>query len=301
MKHPVENQKHLCYLLPHLSKEEQIEQAEKNRQELNNMLHSINRMLLRSTDAHGIVLTPKTFNLQEMLETVTAPDRWNTPPGKSFHIRLHFNTPDPMISGDPDFLQAVFQNLIDNSLKYSGEEAEIDITCTAPDDKHARITIKDNGQGIPSRELRHIFERYHRAQHQGDKKTKGHGWDSTNPAKSSSPTGVKSTSTALPATVQPSPSPYLEQPKDKNTNPMERQPKSHTRVLYAEDNKRTAELVQKILELHGYSVEIVPDEKAAWRAYRRERPNILLLDLDLPEVNGWNSPTSCGQKPPRHT
>lgn len=67
---------------------------------------------------------------------------------------------------------------------------------------------------------------------------------------------------------------------------MERQPKSHTRVLYAEDNKRTAELMQKILELHGYSVEIVPDGKAAWRVYRRERPNILLLDLDLPEVNG---------------
>lgn len=175
LKHPVENQKYLCYLLPHLSKEEQIEQAGKNRQELNNMLHSINRMLLRSTDAHGIVLTPKTFNLQEMLETVTAPDRWNTPPGKSFHIHLRFDTPDPMISGDPDFLQAVFQNLIDNSLKYSGEEAEIDITCTAPDDKHVRITIKDNGQGIPPRALRHIFERYHRAQHQGDKKTKGHG------------------------------------------------------------------------------------------------------------------------------
>ncbi|WP_065219040.1 MULTISPECIES: sensor histidine kinase [Butyricimonas] len=175
LKHPVENQKYLCYLLPHLSKEEQIEQAEKNRQELNNMLHSINRMLLRSTDAHGIVLTPKTFNLQEMLETVTAPDRWNTPPDKSFHIRLHFNTPDPMISGDPDFLQAVFQNLIDNSLKYSGEEAEIDITCTAPNDKHVGITIKDNGQGIPPRALRHVFERYHRAQHQGDKKTKGHG------------------------------------------------------------------------------------------------------------------------------
>lgn len=175
LKHPVENQKYLCYLLPHLSKEEQIEQAEKNRQELNNMLHSINQMLLRSTDAHGIVLTPKTFNLQEMLETITAPDRWNTPPGKSFHIRLRFDTPNPMITGAPDFLQAVFQNLIDNSLKYSGEEAEIDITCTAPNDKHARITIKDNGQGIPPRALHHVFERYHRAQHQGDKKTKGHG------------------------------------------------------------------------------------------------------------------------------
>jgi hypothetical protein len=175
LKHPVENQKHLCYLLPHLSKEEQIEQAEKNRQELNNMLHSINRMLLRSTDAHGILLTPKTFNLQKMLETITAPDRWNTLPGKSFHTHLCFDIPNPMISGDPDFLQAVFQNLIDNSLKYSGEEAEIDITCTAPNDKHVRITIKDNGQGIPPRALRHVFECYHRAQHQGDKKTKGLG------------------------------------------------------------------------------------------------------------------------------
>ncbi len=175
LKHPVENQKHLCYLLPHLSKEEQIEQAEKNRQDLNNMLHSIDRMLLQSTDAHGIVLTPKTFNLQEMLALITAPDRWNTREGKSFHIRLRFEAPDPMISGDPHFLQAVFQNLIDNALKYSGEEVEIDITCTAPNNKQMLITIQDNGQGIPPRALRHVFERYHRAHHQGDKKTKGHG------------------------------------------------------------------------------------------------------------------------------
>ncbi|WP_099291220.1 response regulator transcription factor [Butyricimonas sp. Marseille-P3923] len=67
---------------------------------------------------------------------------------------------------------------------------------------------------------------------------------------------------------------------------MENQPKNHTRVLYAEDNKRTAELLQKILELHGYSVEIAPDGITAWNAYRRERPNILLLDLELPEIDG---------------
>jgi two component transcriptional regulator, winged helix family len=67
---------------------------------------------------------------------------------------------------------------------------------------------------------------------------------------------------------------------------MENQPKNHTRILYAEDNRRTAELLQKILELHGYSVEIAPDGKTAWSAYCRERPNILLLDLDLPEIDG---------------
>ena len=38
-----------------------------------------------------------------------------------------------------------------------------------------RIEIKDNGLGISPEALKHIFERYHRGDHQENKKTKGHG------------------------------------------------------------------------------------------------------------------------------
>ena len=80
-----------------------------------------------------------------------------------------------MITGDFDFLQAVFQNFIDNSLKYSGTRAEVVITCADLDERNLQIEIKDNGLGISPEALKHVFERYHRGDHQGDKEVKGHG------------------------------------------------------------------------------------------------------------------------------
>ena len=37
------------------------------------------------------------------------------------------------------------------------------------------IQIEDNGFGIPLKNLKHVFERYNRGDHQGNKKIKGHG------------------------------------------------------------------------------------------------------------------------------
>lgn len=58
------------------------------------------------------------------------------------------------------------------------------------------------------------------------------------------------------------------------------------RILYAEDDERGAMLTKMILEQHGYLVEIAPDGKKAWEAYKRQKPDILLLDLDIPEIDG---------------
>ncbi len=175
LKRPVENQIKANYLLRHLQGEAQAKIIEQRERESKEMLRSINRMLLQSTDAHGLRLNPKEFNLQEMIETLAQPDRWSVEEGKRFHIRSRFLVSDKMITGDPNFLHAVFQNLIDNSLKYSKEQTEIIITCSDSGDKHVRIEIKDNGLGISPEALKHIFERYHRGDHQGNKKIKGHG------------------------------------------------------------------------------------------------------------------------------
>ena len=82
---------------------------------------------------------------------------------------------NPIITGDYHFLFAVFQNLVDNALKYSGDQVKIQITCTDQDAQHVLIQIEDNGFGIPLKNLKHVFERYNRGDHQGNKKIKGHG------------------------------------------------------------------------------------------------------------------------------
>ena len=51
----------------------------------------------------------------------------------------------------------------------------IAIACVNSDNHHIRLTFTDNGQGISSTALKHIFDRYNRGDHQNDKSVKGHG------------------------------------------------------------------------------------------------------------------------------
>ena len=173
LKRPIEDVIKVLYLLRDLSPEEQTLFLKQGRAKLDNILQSINRMLLQSTDAHGLRLNIKDINLQEMLETLQQKDHWSA--NKLFDIQIDFQSDDPMITGDRHFLLAVFQNFIDNALKYSGDQVTIHITCTEPDARHVQIKIEDNGFGISSKNLQHVFERYHRGDQQDNRKIKGHG------------------------------------------------------------------------------------------------------------------------------
>lgn len=58
------------------------------------------------------------------------------------------------------------------------------------------------------------------------------------------------------------------------------------KILYAEDDTLCAELTKHILEKEGFEVVTVTDGAKAWNAYRENCPDLLLLDLDMPEKDG---------------
>ncbi len=57
------------------------------------------------------------------------------------------------------------------------------------------------------------------------------------------------------------------------------------RVLYAEDDMVRANLVKLQVEGAGFALRIVTDGQAAWEAYLEDRPDILLLDIEMPEID----------------
>ena len=57
-------------------------------------------------------------------------------------------------------------------------------------------------------------------------------------------------------------------------------------ILYAEDDALGAELIKAILERNHFLVDIASDGEKAWESYKRKKPDILLLDLDMPQKNG---------------
>jgi signal transduction histidine kinase len=70
---------------------------------------------------------------------------------------------DAAVRGDPGELAVVFRNLLENAVKYSEDPVEVRVQVALRDPGRVRIEISDRGIGIPSRELRKIFQRFYRA------------------------------------------------------------------------------------------------------------------------------------------
>jgi two-component system phosphate regulon sensor histidine kinase PhoR len=82
---------------------------------------------------------------------------------KKITIALRSDYETLQVMGDKGGLQQVFINLITNAVKFSPENGTVKVELTT-DDESARISITDQGLGIPPEAIPHLFERFYRAQ-----------------------------------------------------------------------------------------------------------------------------------------
>jgi len=91
-------------------------------------------------------------------------------------VQLSLQAPPnlPRVLGDRDRLQQVFVNLLDNAIKYSpaGGTAVVRLL---PEEKGVRVEVQDDGTGIASEDLPHVFKPLYRGQDVGDKSGTGLG------------------------------------------------------------------------------------------------------------------------------
>lgn len=59
------------------------------------------------------------------------------------------------------------------------------------------------------------------------------------------------------------------------------------RIIYFEDDKDMVELVRIILGREGYQVEGIAEGQAGIKAVQQNSPDVILLDLMLPDMDGW--------------
>lgn len=82
---------------------------------------------------------------------------------KKAKIQVDFPSTEMMVNADQEHLKAVFDNLLDNALKYSGDNCGIQVSIK----KHhnmGSVTFKDNGIGIDAEQKEKIFDKFYRAQ-----------------------------------------------------------------------------------------------------------------------------------------
>ena len=139
-----------------LSTVEQVLQASKTREKKRQM--SMTEVSVGKVIADAASIVQNRYHLDESVIRVTEP------------------ADDVVVFGDPGELQTVFVNLLDNAVKYSGEEKKISIrTKKSPLNNKIDILLKDNGIGIPASELKRIFKRFYRVTGPAAKDAKGTG------------------------------------------------------------------------------------------------------------------------------
>ncbi len=79
------------------------------------------------------------------------------------------------VRGDADEFGVVFENLLDNAVKYSDPPPHVDVRVSDADRERVTVEITDRGIGIPPAELRKIFQRFHRAGRDVQRKAAGLG------------------------------------------------------------------------------------------------------------------------------
>ena len=97
------------------------------------------------------------IRIESVLNDVIQRNQVNRP---ELEIHSEFAGNIPTVEGDPRRLAQVFENLINNAIKYA-PQAVIDIKVKSMK-KGLKITFRDHGPGIPEKDLSNIFERFFR-------------------------------------------------------------------------------------------------------------------------------------------
>ena len=75
-----------------------------------------------------------------------------------------------------------------------------------------------------------------------------------------------------------------------------RQSHSHLNILLAEDNSVNQQLARRILEQRGYSVTVAPDGRQAVSTWESGRFDLILMDVQMPELDGFQATAQIRQK-----
>jgi CheY-like chemotaxis protein len=74
-----------------------------------------------------------------------------------------------------------------------------------------------------------------------------------------------------------------------------------TRILYVEDNEDNIYMLRHRLERKGIEVIVANDGAEGIESARRERPDLILMDLSLPVIDGWEAARRLKASPDTQT
>lgn len=212
---------------------------------------------------------------------------------KAHHLTLQLPLAPLLIEADLVRLVQVIENLLHNAAKYTKEEGNIVLTVTQ-EGQQVVLTVADNGIGIPADLLPYIFDRFSYIErplsHRYPEGGLGLGLSLT---KTLAEMHEGSISAASPGSDQGSTFTVRLPLANESTQPitsMTNTPSttlSCRRVLIVDDNKDIVHSFEILFDLWGYQVQTALDGSTALEIARAEQPEIVLLDIGLPGMDGY--------------
>ncbi|GIH23844.1 sensor histidine kinase [Acrocarpospora phusangensis] len=190
-------------------------------------------------------------------------------------VALVVDVPDgiaPLLT-DPMMLTQVLRNLVTNALKFT-ERGEVAVTVAEEEDT-VLVRVSDTGIGIPAHQLDQIFEEFYQVR--GPIQTGLAGTGLGLPYARSLAAILGGTLTVRSEVGVGSTFELCLPRLDRITVP---------RVLIADDDPAFRAILADLLRGVAAEIEQVGDGRAALAAIRRERPDLVLLDLRMPDLDG---------------
>jgi signal transduction histidine kinase len=197
------------------------------------------------------------------------------------------------LDADPIRLAQVISNLLNNAAKYTKRGGHIRLTAERQG-REAVVTVRDTGIGILAEMLPRIFEMFMQGDRSWDRAQGGlgigltlvkrivelHGGTIT--AHSDGPGQGSTFIVRLPVVREPSPAlPRARRERECTA------PAAPRRILVVDDERLSAASLEMLLRLEGHEIRTAHDGLEAVGVADAFRPDVVLLDIGLPKLNGY--------------
>jgi signal transduction histidine kinase len=210
---------------------------------------------------------------------------------RQHELVLDLSTESLSVNGDKTRLIQVIGNILQNAAKFTDPGGRI-VLRVGREGPHAVITVQDTGIGIPKELVPKVFDLFARFHPQSESGQSGLGiglalvrrlvemHEGTVTAHSDGPGLGAEFCVRLPLSAAVSP---------RAAEPAAVLSVESRRILIADDNHEAAEAMGTLLALRGHEVRIVHDGVEALAVAKRFTPDVMLLDLGMPRMDGFET------------
>ena len=236
---------------------------------------------------------------------------------KGLQLSVHISpeTPDGLL-GDPGRVRQVLSNLVDNAIKFTerGTVAlRIETDFQSEEEVHLHFSVADSGIGIPREKQELIFEAFAQADNSTTRKYGGTGLGLSISSRlvrlmsgkiwveSEANRGSTFHFTArFGLQKEQAKGPYLPggvaDSASAPSHPPAREGRRELRILLVEDNTINQILAERLVRMRGDQIVVTSNGREALAALERERFDLILMDIQMPEMSGIEVAKAIRQK-----